>query len=61
MAMSLKFKNLCIILLPLHTEMMGDIMYLYQALKQDDSVESVKAIMKKVNSNIDEKNWELIV
>ena len=43
-----------------HAEMMGDIMYLHQALKQHDSCKFVKAIIKKVNSHVDEKHWELI-
>jgi hypothetical protein len=34
-------------------EMMGDIMYLHQALRQPNSREFVEAAIKKVNSRID--------
>ena len=42
-----------------HAEMMGDIMYLHQALKQHDSFKFVKAFIKEVNSHVNEKHWEL--
>ncbi len=35
-----------------HAEMMGNIMYLHQALQQQDAVEFVKAVVKEVNSHI---------
>jgi hypothetical protein len=34
-------------------EMMGDIMYLHQALRQPDSREFVEAVIKEVNSHVD--------
>jgi len=43
-----------------HAEMMGDIMYLHQALKQPDAPEFVKAVVKEVNGHIDNHNWELV-
>ena len=39
---------------------MDDIVYLHQALKQDDFPKFIKAIVKKVNSLVDEKHWEPI-
>jgi hypothetical protein len=33
--------------------MMGDIMYLYQALRQPDAREFVEAVIKEVNGHID--------
>ena len=43
-----------------HTEMMGDIMYLNQALEQPDADEFVKAVVKEINGHVENKNWELI-
>ena len=43
-----------------HAEMMGDIMYLHQALQQPDAAEFVKAVIKEVNGHIDNHNWELV-
>ena len=43
-----------------HAEMMGDIMYYHQAIRQPDAAEFVKAIVKEVNAHIDEKHWKLI-
>ncbi len=40
--------------------MMGDIMYLHQALRQPDAREFVKAVIKKVNGHIDNNHWKLI-
>ena len=38
-----------------HAEMMGNIAYLHQALKQPDSSKNINIIIKEVNSHIDEK------
>jgi hypothetical protein len=40
--------------------MMGDIMYLNQALKQPDSYQFVEAIIKKVNGHVDCDHWALV-
>ncbi len=42
-----------------HAEMMGDIMYLQQALRQPDAKEFVNAV-KEINGHVDNKNWELV-
>ena len=42
-----------------HAEMMGDIMYLQQVLKQPDAKEFVQAVIKEVNRNVDSINWTL--
>ncbi len=42
-----------------HTEMMGDILYLQQALRQHDAKEFVQAVVKEVNGHVDCKNWSL--
>jgi hypothetical protein len=42
-----------------HAEMMGDIMFLQQALKQPDMKEFVQAAIKKVNGLVDSNNWTL--
>jgi hypothetical protein len=42
-----------------HAEMMGDIMYLQQALKQPDAKEFVQAVIKEVNGHVDSNNWML--
>jgi hypothetical protein len=41
-------------------EMMGDIMYLHQALHQPDAREFVEAIIKEINGHIDNNHWKLI-
>ena len=43
-----------------HAEMMGDIMYLHQALCQPDAAECVKAVVKEVNGHVENHNWELV-
>ncbi len=43
----------------LHAEMMGDIMYLRQVLKQPDAKEVFPAVIKEVNGHIDSNNWML--
>jgi hypothetical protein len=40
-----------------HAEMMGDIMYLQQELRQPDTKEFVQAVIKKVNGHVDCNNW----
>ncbi len=42
-----------------HAEMMGDIMYLLQALKQPNVKEFVQAVIKEVNQHVDSNNWML--
>jgi hypothetical protein len=42
-----------------HAKMMGDIMYLQQALKQAYAKEFVQAVIKKVNGHVDSNNWML--
>jgi hypothetical protein len=42
-----------------HAEMMGDILYLQQALRQRDAKEFVQAVVKEVNGHVDCKNWSL--
>ncbi len=41
-------------------EMMGDVMYLHQALRQPDSKEFVEAVIKEVNGHVDNNHWKLI-
>ncbi len=41
-------------------EMMGDVMYLHQALRQPDSREFVEAVIKEVNGHVDNNHWKLI-
>jgi hypothetical protein len=43
-----------------HAEMMGDIMYLNQALRQPDAKEYVTAVVKEINGHVENKNWELV-
>jgi hypothetical protein len=43
-----------------HAEMMGDIMYLNQALRQPDAKEFVTAVVKEVNGHVENRNWELV-
>jgi histone deacetylase 1/2 len=40
--------------------MMGDIMYLNQALRQPDAKEFVTAVVREINGHVDNKNWELV-
>ncbi len=42
-----------------HAEMMGDIMYLQQALKQPNAKEFVQAVNKEVNGHVDSNDWTL--
>ncbi len=42
-----------------HAEMMGDIMYLQQALRQHNAKEFVQAVVKEINGHVDCKNWTL--
>jgi hypothetical protein len=42
-----------------HAEMMGDILYLQQVLRQHDAKEFVRAVVKEVNRHVDCKNWSL--
>jgi hypothetical protein len=42
-----------------HAEMMGDIMYLQQALKQPNAKEFIQAVVKEVNGHMDSNNWML--
>jgi hypothetical protein len=39
--------------------MMGDIMYLHQALKQPDATEFFQAVIKEVNGHVDSNNCTL--
>jgi hypothetical protein len=41
-------------------EMMGDIMYLHQVLRQPDAREFVEAVIKEINGHIDNNHWKLI-
>jgi hypothetical protein len=41
-------------------EMMGDIMYLHQALRQPDAREFMEAVIKEVNGHIDNDHWKLV-
>ncbi len=43
-----------------HAEMMGDIMYLQQALCQPDAPHFVDAVISEVNGHVTNKNWALI-
>jgi hypothetical protein len=42
-----------------HAEVMGDILYLQQALRQPDAKEFVQAVIKEVNGHVDCNNWTL--
>ncbi len=42
-----------------HAEMMGDTMYLQQALRQPDAKKFVQVIIKEVNGHVDCNNWTL--
>ncbi len=41
-------------------EMMGEVMHLHQALRQPDAREFVEAVIKEVNSHINNNHWKLI-
>ena len=41
-------------------EMCGEIMYFAQAIKQPDKKRIVEAIVKEVNGQVENQNWELI-
>ncbi len=43
-----------------HAEMMGDIMYYHQVIKQPDASEFIKAVMNKVEAHVKNKHWELV-
>jgi hypothetical protein len=40
-----------------HAEMMGDIMYLQQVLRQPSAKEFVQAVIKQVKEHVDCKTW----
>jgi hypothetical protein len=42
-----------------HAEMMGEIMYLQQVLKQPNAKEFVQAVIEEVNGHMDSNNWTL--
>jgi hypothetical protein len=42
-----------------HAEMMGDIVYLQQVLRQPDAMEFLQAVIKEVNGHVDCNNWTL--
>jgi hypothetical protein len=42
-----------------HAEMMGDILYLQQVLRQPDAKEIMQAVIKEVNGHVDCNNWTL--
>jgi hypothetical protein len=42
-----------------HAEMIGDIMYLQQAIGQPDAKEFVQAVVKEINGHVDSNNWTL--
>jgi len=41
-------------------EMMGDIMYLHQALRQPDSRQFIQAVVKEINGHVDRNHWALV-
>jgi hypothetical protein len=41
-------------------EMMGEVMYLHQVLRQPDSREFVEVVIKEVNGHVDNNHWKLI-
>jgi hypothetical protein len=45
--------------IPFHAEMMGDIMYLQQALKQLNAKQLVQAVINEVDGHMDSNNWML--
>jgi hypothetical protein len=42
-----------------HAEMMGDIMYLNQALHQPDAAHFVEAVVQEVNGHVNNNHWQL--
>jgi hypothetical protein len=42
-----------------HAEMMGDIMYFQQALRQPDAKKFVQAVVKQINGHVECDNWTL--
>jgi hypothetical protein len=43
-----------------HAEMMEDIMYLHQVLKQKDAFQFVDAVIQEINGHIDNEHWDLV-
>ena len=43
-----------------HAEMMGDIMYLHQALKQKDASQFVDAVITEINGHVENEHWKLV-
>ena len=43
-----------------HAEMMGDIMYSNQAMKQHDYEDFVKAVVKEVDGHVKAKHWKVL-
>ena len=43
-----------------HAEMMGDIMYFNQAMKQHNSEDFVKAVVKEVDGHVKAKHWKVL-
>ena len=43
-----------------HAEMMGDIMYYHQAMRQSDASQFTDAVVKEVNGHVEMGNWQLI-
>jgi hypothetical protein len=43
-----------------HAEMMGDMMYLHQALKQKDASQFVDAVVREINGHVDNEHWDLV-
>ncbi len=43
-----------------HAEMMGDIMYLHQALKQKDASQFVDAVIRETNGHVENEHWKLV-
>ena len=41
-------------------EMMGDIMYFHQAMRQQDSDRFVDALVKEVNAHVKHENWQVV-
>ena len=43
-----------------HAEMIGDVMYYHQSMKQDYAEEFCKAVEKEVSGHIENGHWELV-
>lgn len=43
-----------------HANVMGDIMYFYQALQQPGAAEFVKVLIKEIDDPIKNKRWKLV-